>query len=166
MDAKGETIYRNRASRYVLEQLTNKRISRGLLPDDIAARLIATRAPLVSTRRMPLAARAFIRDNYVKIAWRLRTLGQVLREDGVPTRGPIPFEIAVPRRYTFVTPGGAAAGTLDGTAFTGPLELAVGPHEFLPASDSGRLVIIWAQAIERGYSPFAELKPDRTTEQD
>ena len=166
MDAKGETIYRNRASRYVLEHLTNKRISLGLLPDDIAARLIATGTPLVSPRRMPRAARTFLRANYIPIAWRLRTLGQELRADGAKTGGPIPFEIAVPQRYTLVTPGGMAAGTLDGSVFTGPRELAAGPHEFLPASDSGCLVLIWAQALERGYSPFAKIKPDRTTEQD
>ena len=166
MDAKGETIYRNRASRYVMEALTNKRISRGLLPDDVAYWLVEKRVPLVSTRRMPLAARTFIKANYVPIAWRLRTLGQVLREDGAKTHGPIRFEIAVPHRYTLVTRSGVAAGTLDGTAFTGPRELAAGPHEFLPANDSGRLILVWAQAIERGYSPFTEIKPDHTTEQD
>ena len=166
MDAKGETIYRHRASRYVLELLTNKRINRGLLPDDIAARLIATRAPLVSLRRMPLAARTFIKANYVPIAWRLRTLGQVLREDGAVTHGPLRFEIAVPQRYTVVAPAGLAAGTLDGTAFTGPRELAAGAHEFLPAKSTGRLILVWAQAIERGYSPFTAIKPDVTTEQD
>ena len=32
--------------------------------------------------------------------------------------------------------------------------------------DSGALILIWAQAIERGYSPFAEIKHERTTEQD
>ena len=166
MDAKGETIYRNRASRYVMEELTNKRLRSGLLPDDVAHWLIEKRAPLVTTRRMPLAARAFIKANYVAIAYRLRTLGQVLREDGVPTRGPIHFEIAVIHRYTLVTREGIAAGTLDGTAFTAPRELAAGPHEFLPAKSTGALILVWAQAVERGYSPFTKIKPDVTTEQD
>ncbi len=166
MDAKGEMIYRNRVSRYVMELFTNKRLHGGLLPDDVAARLVEERAPLVSTRRMPLAARTFIKANYVPIAWRLRTLGQVLREEGALTHGPVRFEIAVPHRYTVVTPAGMAGGTLDGTAFTGPRELVAGAHEFLPAKDSGKIILVWAQAIERGYSPFTEIKPDHTTEQD
>ena len=132
----------------------------------MAARLIEKRAPLVTTRRMPPATRAFMRANYVPIAWRLRTLGQVLREDGAVTGGPLRFALAVPHRYTVVTPAGRAAGTLDGTAFTGPRELAVGAHEFLPAKDSGEVVLVWAQALERGYSPFTKIPPDSTTEQD
>ncbi len=166
MDAKGEMIYRNRVSRYVMEEFTNKRLRSGLLPDDVAGRLVEKRAPLVSTRRMPLAARAFMRANYVPIAWRLRTLGQVLREEGTVTHGPLRFAIAVPQCYTVVTPAGMADGTLDGTAFTGPRELTAGTHEFLPAKDSGEVVLVWAQAIERGYSPFTKIRPDYTTEQD
>ena len=125
------------------------------------------RAPLVSTRRMPADAHAFIKANYVPIAYRLRALGQVLREDGPPVAGPLRFTIAVPASYTLVTRAGVAAGTLDGTPFTGPRELAAGPHEFLPdKKGEGRLVLVWARAVGRGYSPFAEIKPDVTTAQD
>lgn len=167
MDAKGEMIYRQRASRYVLEYFTNKRLRSGLLPDDIAAKLIEKRAPLVSTRRMPEQARIFIRANYVPIAYRLRVLGQVLREAGPPVAGPLRFTIAVPASYTLVTRAGVAAGLLDGTPFTSPRDLAAGPHEFLPdKKGEGQLVLIWARAVERGYSPFAEIKPDITTPQD
>ena len=167
MDGKGETIYRHRsAPDYVMEGLTTRRLKRGLLPDNIAARLIATRTPLVSQRRMPAATHAFIKGNYVPIAYRLLALGQVLREDWTPVRQALHFEIAVPHRYTLVTRRGMAAGTLDGTAFTGPRELAAGPHEFQPDGGPGRLILVWAQAVERGYSPFTEIKPDHTTEQD
>ena len=167
MDAKGETIYRNRASRYVMEYFTNKRIAAGLLPEDVAHWLVEKRAPLVSTRRMPKATRDFMQANYVAIAYRLRVLGQVLREDGLPVAGPLRFTIAVPASYTLVTRAGVAAGTLDGQPFTSPRDLAAGPHEFLPdKKGTGQLVLIWARAVERGYSPFAEIKPDITTPQD
>ena len=167
MDSKGETIYRQRTMPHlILEGLTTKRIKLGLLPDDIAAQLIATRTPLVTMRRMPQQARAFIKANYVPIAYRLRVLGQVLREDGPPVAGPLRFTIAVPASYTLVTRAGVAAGLLDGTPFTGPRDLAAGPHEFLPATDAGRLILVWARAVGRGYSPFTELKSDQTTEQD
>jgi hypothetical protein len=55
---------------------------------------------------------------------------------------------------------------LDNTPFTGPRELAAGPHLFVPSRRAGKLVLIWAQALERGYSPFARIKADYKTPQD
>lgn len=166
MDAKGETIYRNRASYYVMEALTVKRLRFGLLEDNIAQRLIDTRTPMLSSRRMTEKAHAFIRANYVPIAFRLRVLGKMIREGDQKTDAPCAFDIVIPARYTIVTPTGTPAGTLDGTPFTGPRELATGHHEFLPSGARETVVLIWANAIERGYSPFAKIKRDHTTAQD
>jgi hypothetical protein len=55
---------------------------------------------------------------------------------------------------------------LDGTPFTGPRELKIGPHVFLPDDHLDSLVLIWANAVERGYSPFAKIKEDQMTAQD
>jgi hypothetical protein len=167
MDSKGETIYRRRPFRYVMESLTFHRMKMKLIEDDIPDQLIRTRAPLAaSTFRMPHKGREFIKGNYVPIAFRLRALGQVLRGNGRPSRGPYSFQVAVPQRYTLVTPDGPAVGTLDGSPFTGPRELAAGSHLFVPEGHSDRLVLIWATAVERGYSPFVKLKDDQTTAQD
>ncbi|HEY3898683.1 MAG TPA: hypothetical protein VGM54_08730 [Chthoniobacter sp.] len=166
MDSKGETIYRRRPYRYVFESRTFHRVKMGAIKDDIADHLIQTRTPLATTIRMPHHARDFIKANYVPIAFRLRVVGQVLREPGVAAKGKCYFQINVPQRYTLITPAGAPAGLLDGTPFTGPRELAAGKHVFLPDDPPDSLVLIWANAIERGYSPFAKIKDDQMTAQD
>jgi hypothetical protein len=168
MDAKGETIYRRRPSNYVFESRTFHRMKMGLLKDTVAEQLIATRTPVTTTSalRMPHNARDFIKANYVPIAWRLRVLGKTIREASAPTNQPSYFLIAVSQRYTLITPSGAPVGTLDGTPFTGPRELSTGKHVFLTEGNPGPVVLIWASAVERGYSPFAKIKDDNITAQD
>jgi hypothetical protein len=167
MDSKGETIYRRRPFRYVLESLTTHRLKDGLLPDTIADELIKKRVPLAATtQRMPSKGRKFIKRNYVPIAFRLWVLGQKLTATDAPTPRAIRFGINVPQRYTLTTPDGQPGGLLDGTPFTGPRELAVGVHTFAPEGQPKEIVLIWAQAIERNYSPFTPIKKDYKTEQD
>ena len=166
MDSKGETIYRRRPFYYVLEGLTLRRLKRGLLEDDIPERLIETRAPLATLRRMPGQGKEFIRANYVPIAYRLRALGKIVCESPPTDGSPARFDVEIPARYTLVTAAGRADGVLDGKPFEGPRDLARGPHEFLSAHAGGQIVLIWAQALERGYSPFTPIRPDVTTEQD
>jgi hypothetical protein len=167
MDSKGETIYRHRPFYYVLEGLTNRRIKRGLIKDDIAARLIDTRTPIATTRRMPEMAKAFIKLNYVPVAFRLSVAGQVIRADANTGRRNCAFDLRVPQRYTIVSASGPVSGLLDGETFDGPRELTAGHHEFVQTGGpDDRLVLIWANAVERGYSPFTKLKPDQTTDQD
>lgn len=166
MDAKGETIYRQRASGYVMEALTVHRLRRGLLEDNIAERLTATRTPMLSSRRMTSSAHEFIRANYVPIAFRLKVLGKVICEEDQAPENPCSFDIAIPARYTIVTVSGTPSGTIDGTPFTGPRELTAGHHEFRPTGTPERAMLVWANAIERGYSPFTQIKKDYTTAQD
>jgi Dolichyl-phosphate-mannose-protein mannosyltransferase len=166
MDSKGETIYRRRPFYYVLEGLALRRLKRGLLEDVIPQRLVETRAPIAVDRRMPPKGKEFIRANYVPIAYRLRTLGKIVCQNFPQDGSPVRFDVEIPARYTLVTAAGRVAGTLDGKPFEGPRDLASGPHEFVAAHASGRIILVWAQAVERGYSPFAPIKPDVTTEQD
>jgi len=166
MDSKGETIYRNRPFRYVLETLTNHRIQMGLIEDDIPERVIKTRAPLATDKRMPKRGKNFIKENYLPIAWRLLVLGKVVRIGNDRSNKPQTFEVAVPQRYTLITPSGPPAGMLDGMPFTGPRELEAGTHTFVPETAHGDIVLIWAAALERGYSPFAPIKKDVRTPQD
>jgi hypothetical protein len=108
---------------------------------------------------------AFITSNYLPIAFRLRALGKMVRsgdEQGESTR----FDVVVPGRYTLVCESGKIAGLLDGTEFDGPRELTAGGHTFRQTAGAGRTVLLWARAIERGYSPFAKIEPDKMTQQD
>jgi hypothetical protein len=166
MDSKGETIYRHRPIYYMLDRITKRRMHRHLIRDDITERLIETRTALIATiSRVPRRDVAFIKNNYLPIAFRLRALGKMVRsggEQGESTR----FDVVVPGRYTLVCESGKIAGILDGTEFDGPRELTVGGHTFQQAAGTGRTVLIWARAIERGYSPFTEIEPDKMTQQD
>jgi hypothetical protein len=166
MDSKGETIYRQRPYYYVLEGLTLRRLKRGLIEDTIPEKLIETRAPIAVIRRMPERGKEFIRANYVPIAYRLRTLGKMICPEAPRDGPPARFEVEIPGRYTLMSKIGTLEGLLDGKPFTGPIELEQGTHDFLPTRGRGPIILVWAQAVERGYSPFATIKADVTTEQD
>ena len=90
----------------------------------------------------------------------------MIREDDQKPGTPCSFDLVIPARYTIVTPSGTPTGTLDGIPFTGPRELAASHHEFLPSGTRETVVLVWGNAIERGYSPFAKIKRDYTTAQD
>ena len=62
--------------------------------------------------------------------------------------------MTIPARYAIVAREGAVAGLLDGAPYTGPRLLPAGRHAFTVSSGAGRLALVWAQAIERGFSPF------------
>lgn len=167
MDAKGETIYRRRPFLPVLERMTLWRLHNGLMEDNIVQRMIETRTPLATARRMPAKVKQFIETNYVPIAYRLRVLGQALPLSSSRTPQSIGFEVTIPARYALVTREGSADGVLDGVTLDGPRALEVGHHEFVRGSAThGPVTLIWANAWERGYSPFCEIKADTSTQQD
>ncbi len=156
MDLKGETVFRPRPFYYILETITKERMRRGLIADDIPDRLIATRTcvAIPDTAAFPPRARAFLKENYLSVG-RLRVAGRLLASPAGEGSGPVPFEIRIPARYAVVAENGRAAGLLDGRPYDGPRFLESGPHEFRPSSGSGVMALVWAQAVERGYSPFA-----------
>jgi hypothetical protein len=162
MDSKGETIYRMRPFYYVLEGLSGRRMKEGLIPDTIPEKLVETETPLATVRRMPRAAAAFIRKNYIPIAFRLSVLGQILTE-GNEKFG---FDIAVPSVYSVMAEFGSFGGTLDGKNISGPVRIEAGHHEIQRVSGSGRVALFWARAAEKGYDPFKPVAPDRWTDQD
>jgi hypothetical protein len=166
MDSKGETIYRRRPIYYVLEGITRWRMHHHLIRDDIPDRLIETRTALVVTiGRMPEADVAFVTRNYVPVAFRLRALGKTVRLGNEQPES-TSFAVAISGRYTLVNESGKIAGLLDGVEFDGPRELLAGSHTFRQTAGAGRTVLIWARAIERGYSPFAQIEPDKMGPQD
>ncbi len=167
MDGKGETIYRRRADpHHVFEGVTFQLVRAGIISTNIPAELIAKRAPVVSKQRLPRDAKDFIAQNYLPISWRLLTLGKIIALHSPAKGESIEFDLVIPERYTLVTDAGRVEGILDGEPFTGARMLAAGHHTYTPSARHGRLELIWAQAIERGFSPYTPLPPDITTQQD
>jgi hypothetical protein len=156
IDAKGETVFRRRALPWVLESITRERLRRGLIRDTLAEDAIAMRcwAATVEDERFSARARAFLAENYVPVGL-LRVAGRVLGEPD-PALHPLPFAVVIPGPYAVAAERGTVRGLLDGTPYEGPRELAAGRHEFVPGVPSGRLAVVWAQAVARGFSPFRQ----------
>ena len=57
---------------------------------------------------------------------------------------------------------GKATGRLDGEPYDAQRVLAAGPHLYSPDAreGNGRLVVVWARAAERGFTPFATTSTD------
>ena len=152
MDLKGESLFRRRPVYTVLENVTEERIRRGDIADDIADRMIAagTFVAVVDSERFPPAARRFLNDNYVPVG-RLRVAGKFLVADADGTSR---FEVVLPGRYAIVSPFGSVAGILDGEPFEGSRRLAAGAHRFRRTNGPPVLALVWADAVDAGYSPF------------
>ena len=159
MDAKGETIFRQRPVYWALENITVARMRDASIADDISERLAATGTPVVIMDRLPPRDAEFVERNYLPIgpaAGLIRVAGQHLDAKG--TDGAVAFDVAVPADYAIVTPDGAARGTLDGVPYVGGRRLAAGRHVFVASADS-RLALVWAPALRRGLGErelFAE----------
>ena len=139
------------------------------ITDDLIERLIATKTPVASLRRLPDADEIFMKANYLPVAFRLRVLGKVIYSPVTPSDkppSPIVFEVAIPNRYRIIAERGPVEGTLDATPLEGPRELAAGQHQLQIVSGRGRIALIWAQAIERDYQPFRAIKPDNYDDTD
>jgi hypothetical protein len=161
LDTKGETIYRPRPTYLVLETLTLQQIGSGRIKDDIVQRLIDTRTALVhSSARMTEVTQHFIDKNYIHVDGG-RVLGKRLI---TPKNAPVSFDITIPERYDFITPRGPANGTLDGQPINGPRWLETGRHEIVYSGISGQVALIWARALERGFSPYYDSDAKASTE--
>jgi hypothetical protein len=155
MDLKGETIFRSRPFYYALESLTLERLRLGTIADTIPERLIATRTCVAveDSARFPPRARTFLLDNYVSVG-QLRVVGHALTESPSAPASEIAFDVTVPAAYAIVSPNGTADGDLDGEDYAGARFLEPGPHVFRTRSTDERLALVWAPAVERGFSPF------------
>lgn len=152
MDLKGESVFRRRPFFYALEAITRERFRRGELRDDIRERLIATRTyvSVMDSERFPAAARRFLLENYLPVG-HLRVAGKFLDID---RRGQSEFVVELAGRYTILSPTGPVSGTLDGRPLSGSRTLEAGRHTFAPSRPTTPLALLWAEAAERGFSPF------------
>jgi dolichyl-phosphate-mannose-protein mannosyltransferase len=155
LDMKGQAVFRNRPFYHALETMTLERMARGMIEDTIPERCIATRTCVASADigGFPPRARRFLQDHYVVVGV-LRVAGGILHPTPDDPAGPIPFDVTIPARYAVVSARGDVRGTLDGRPYDGPRDLDPGRHVFVSASGANRLAVIWAQAAERGFSPF------------
>jgi hypothetical protein len=153
MDLKGETVFRDRPFYYVLERLTLERLDDGSIPDTIAEAMIARRTCVAvnDIERLPPRARTFIRRNYLPIG-RLRIAGRVLAPASRARRS-ITFHVRVPARYAILSGRRAVDGWLDGRRYAGPVFLPAGRHRLRAAPSAAPLALIWAPAVERGFTP-------------
>ena len=159
-DLKGETVYRRRCYPPVLESFTRKGLRAGLVEDRVpeACRAHKARVSIAAIPKYLPRARAFVESNFIRVG-SLRVAGFALVQ---AHRGePISFDVRLPDRYALVSQRGAVSGILDGSPYLGPRLLAAGTHVFVPGRETYQrsLALVWAQAVERGFSPFSIRKP-------
>jgi hypothetical protein len=156
LDAKGETIFRQRCVRAVYEMITESAIRRGVILDDAAQRCIETRTCVVATtliQTFPRDTVRFVEGNYLTVTNNLRVAGKELKPSLTnPAR--CEFEVTIPASYDIISPAEDVSGMLDGTPYHGARFLAAGSHRFDSASLSRGLVLLWAQAVDRHFTPF------------
>jgi hypothetical protein len=141
MDDKGASVYRRRPYYFALEGITQARIQRGLIVDDIPQRLIATNTHVLWMERLPAQDRAFIAANYLPVRNGLRVAGHDFgqMQSGMTQ----PFEILLPGDY--VVTGPASGASIDGNASALPRMLSAGRH-ILTTTQPGHVELVWRPA--------------------
>ena len=143
-DDKGDAVFRQRPYYFALETITLERLRRGLLPDDIAERLVATNTHVVWSRRLPARDRAFVEQNYLPLGRDLNVAGSDLGWLAAGTRREA--FIRLPGLYALVSNG--AHATLDGVAYAAPRFLEAGSH-IIETAEPGHYLLVWAPAATR-----------------
>ncbi len=156
MDAKGETIFRQRPFYYVLEGVTMARIKHGLIDDSIPAALVATGTCVVRPARLTEIDHAFVDQNYVAVGKRILVAGKKFPQLALNTAAT--FTTLWPARYDVVDGNGEVDGTLDGQPIHGARTLTAGPHTLQVTKGSGPITLVWAQALERGFHPTGKIE--------
>jgi hypothetical protein len=155
LDLKGETIFRPRCLRSVFENITRSAIDRGILESNAPQRCVQTRTCVAATlliNRFPRDTRQFVKRNYVAVTRSLRVAGAELKPSATnPLR--CEFNVTIPAMYEIISSTENVSGTVDGIPYTGARFLALGPHIFKSASTPRDLVLLWAQAVDRHFTP-------------
>jgi len=153
-DLKGECVFRPRGYFPVLEKITRDRLARGAMVDDCAAELARSRVVLAiaDDPAIPRSGRAFLDAHFVP-AGRVRVLGALLDLPPEGYAAPRQFDVAFPARFVFVGESETPAGLLDGRPVPAEaLDLAPGEHVYMPHGLEGRFAVVWANAVERGWT--------------
>jgi hypothetical protein len=156
LDCQAETVFRQRCVRAVFETITKSAIQRGLIMDNTPQRCIETHTCAVATtliKKLPRDTRCFVKRNYLPVTNNLRVVGEELKHSATDSRQ-ADFEVVISAPYEIISPDGDTSGMLDGTPYNGPRFLAAGPHTFKSTSISHNLILLWAQAVDRHFTPF------------
>jgi hypothetical protein len=155
-DCKGETVFRQRCFRPILESIARKRIQRGMMVDDAPLRCVETRTCTVATlliETLSSTTRQFVEHNYLPVSDNLRVAGTILGQSlEDPHRSD--FEVVIPASYKIVARDGNVSGALDGRSYDGARFLSAGHHSFESTATSGEVVLLWAQAVDRHFTAF------------
>ena len=155
LDEKGETVFRQRTFPPIWEPCVVQRIRLGLMRDDAADRCVRTKTCVaVLGKDISAEATRFIVQNYLPVGHRLRVAGEWLNSLPQNSRRS-DFTVVIPASYEILARKGAVAGTLDGVPYAGARYLAPGEHTFVETADADGLVLLWAQAADRHFTPFA-----------
>ena len=158
-DCKGETIFRQRCYRPVLDPIMFERIERKLVIDNVAQRCIETRTCLAAANeRTPWYARQFMARNYLPVKGWTRVVGGYLKQSSAQP-GVLEFESVIPTSYRIISREGEASGQLDAETYAGPRFLNPGKHSFTPTGRADVLAFVWARAVDLHYSPFNYVPP-------
>ena len=159
MDSKGETIFRRRPFYYVLETLTQRRMRQGLISDTVADDMARTRTSVCILKRpfdksrIPEKSLLWVQKHYLQVTDQIWVSGAFLPPTQQAEAASRSFEVAIPANYVVASPDGPVQGTMDGVACAGPVFLKPGAHTFT-CSDPRQLAVFWAQASEKGFTPF------------
>ena len=176
VDLKGEVIFRARPCTAVFETVTRRQVLSGRSFDDLPERICATRThvavkdnPWFPPRGREFMNRAFILVGDSRLPQRFSPESGPIRVSGQwlgalePGKGRT-FEIAVPGEYAVLCERGEIAAILDGSPIRCSRQLAAGIHQLVCSGAQTDCAIVWARAVERGFTPFenpraSELKP-------
>jgi len=158
MDLKGEAIFRPRPFYYVLETVTRDLILKGVIKDTIQEDIIQKKCyvALHDSKRFPEKTRKFLNDNFISVGL-VRAAGKIIGETSNVNKI-LKFNIAIPGMYAIVTTSGLPKGRLDNIDYSGPVEMNAGEHEFYSETINDVCAVVWAPALERGFSPFEQYK--------
>jgi hypothetical protein len=158
MDGKGETIFRKRPVRWVLEGITITRIQQGSIPNDVRQRMIDTGTCVAVNHRLRPEDQEWLRANYLEGDGKVWVAGQTLG----PAQPVMKFHIDIAANYSILSDAGPLTGTLDGAPLQDSQWIARGDHTLALAAAGGgqgmkgAVALAWTQAIQRGFSPFTK----------
>jgi hypothetical protein len=156
LDSKGETGFRQRGVRAVYETITKSAIQRSLILDNAPQRCVETHTCVVATtliRTFPRDTARFVRRNYLLVTNNLWIAGKELKPSATNPRR-CEFEVTIPAPYEIISLKENVSGTLDGIPYTGARFLAAGSHTLESTSPPHGLVLLWAQAVDRHFTPL------------
>jgi hypothetical protein len=154
-DRKGETVFRQRCFYPVVETFTEERFRRGLMADNAIQRCIDTHTCVATLpTQMPAATLRWVEQNYLPIGYKLRVVGVLLHS--ATDEKHFDFEIVIPASYKIIARDvGTVTGVLDGERYEGRERfLSSGIHTFVQTSSGHDLVVFWAQAVDRHFTPI------------